>query len=188
MSSATCYSSVVLLILLHCCQGYWCDSLPNPCDAYPHYPLYLLHQQLEAALINNSQALYTAKQAFFFLQGSHNPLVAVKACVRVGEMKPDSCSAGSDEAPAFHSNSSNDSNKYTQCWDFQWSSSILLALITADELLSFDNTMFVALYSAVGPSVHYGIVIELQVESLLCTPTKEDMIASLTTLLTWVST
>ena len=187
MSSFTCYSIVVLLLILfYSCQGYPCVRHADPtCHLYP------LYQQLEAALINSLQTLHTLKQTFLLPQRSLYPLIAVTVYVRVGEMRPDRCSNSTDQTPAFHSGSSdNNSSGYTigqEIWDFQWSSSALLSLITADELLSFDNTLFVAFYSTIGPGAHFSAIIELQVDSLPCTPTKEDMTASLTTLLTWVS-
>ena len=70
----------------------------------------------------------------------------------------------------------------------QWSSSSLLALLTADELAAFDNTIFLAVYRGIGPSQYTrSIDLALWSESLPCMPSSSEMEATLTTLLSWVS-
>jgi len=107
--------------------------------------------------------LYALQQAFFPLHGATSPAISIRVCIEVGEIQSVSCKReGHSGEPAFSNNTSAD-----KCWWYQWSSSSLLALLTADELAAFDNTIFLVVYSNVGPSqITRSIELVLQPESL----------------------
>ena len=60
-------------------------------------------------------------------------------------------------------------------------------MVTADELVAFDNVLFPPVYGSIGSSFHGGIDLVLQPESLPCMPSSSEMETTLTRLLSWVS-
>ena len=176
MGQSILFAVVLLTLAAAGCRAN-CNNYDNLCYLYP------LYQRLEASLVNDSQILYTLQQAFFPLHRTNNPAVAIRVCIKVGEILSVSCKReGHSGEPAFSSNVS-----VNKCWSYEWSSSFLLALITADELSAFDNTVFDVAYRRIGPSLHHGIELVLQPESLPCMPSSSEMEATLTALLSWVS-
>ena len=136
--------------------------------------------------LNDSQMLYTLWQAFFPLYRNVPPSVSIEICIEVREVQSERCNIreGHSGEPAFSSYCNTSDNK---CWWYQWTSSSLLAMLTVDELLAFDNLLFYLVYSSVGPSIHHSIGLTLQPESLPCMPSSSEMETTLTTLLSWVS-
>ena len=133
--------------------------------------------------MNDSQMIYALQQAFFPLQRTVPPTILVRVCIELGEIQSESCNReGQSGEPAF---SINDTS-IRKCWVYQWTSSSLLALLTVDELLAFDNTIFIAVYCNIGPTLSHNIDLELQPESLPCMPTSNEMKTTLATLLSWV--
>ena len=127
--------------------------------------------------------MHCSMQAFFPLQRTVPPAIYVSACIELGEIQSESCNReGHSGEPAF---SINDTST-RKCWVYQWTSSSLLALLTVDELLAFDNTIFILVYITVGSSWFHNIDLELQPESLPCMPTSNEMETTLATLLSWV--
>ena len=174
--------SILLALLLLTLAAAGCQANCGPHDHLCY--LYPLHQRLEASLVNNSQTLYAMQQVFFPLHGAIPPAIYIGVCIEVGEIQSESCKReGHSGEPAFSSNTSAD-----RCWWYQWSSSSLLSLLTAEELIAFDNTIFLIAYSNIGPTMHTrSIELVLWSESLPCMPSSSEMEATLTALLSWVS-
>jgi len=173
--------SVLFAVLLLTLAAAGCQANCNDSDHFCY--LYPLYQRLEDSLTNDSQTLYALRQTFFPLHRTISPAIAIKVCIEVGEIQTVSCNReGHSSDPAFSNTTSDE-----KCWWYQWSSSALLAMITADELLAFDNIFFLIVYSHIGPSVHYSIEFALQPASLPCMPSSNEMQATLTALLSWVS-
>ena len=177
MGQSILFAVLLLTLAAACCQAN-CGPHDHLCYLYP------LHQRLEASLVNNSQMLYALQQAFFPLHSTLTPAVAIRVCIKVGEIQSVSCKReGHSGEPAFSNNTSAD-----KCWRYQWTSSSLLSLLTADELAAFDNIIFLIVYSNIGPTKNTrNIELVLQSESLPCMPSSSEMEATLTTLLSWVS-
>ena len=168
------FAMLLLTLAAAGCQAYWNDDDNNFCYLYP------LYQRLEASLVNDSQMLNVLWHVFFPLHSTVSPAVYVRVCIAVIEIQSESCNReGHSGEPAFSSNTS-----VKKCWEYQWSSSSLLAVVTADELVAFDNVLFPPVYGSIG---HGGIDLELQPESLPCMPSSSEMETTLTTLLSWVS-
>ena len=173
--------SILFAVLLLTLAAADCQANCGPHDHFCY--LYPLHQRLEASLVNNSQMLYALQQAFFPLHGAISPAISIRVCIEVGEIPSMSCKReGHSGEPAFSNNTSAD-----RCWLYQWSSSSLLSLLTADELAAFDNTIFLIVYSSIGPQFTRRFDLVLWSESLPCMPSSSEMEATLTTLLSWVS-
>ena len=169
--------SIVFAVLLLTLAAYGCQANCGPHDHFCY--LYPLHQRLEASLVSDSQMLYSLQQAFFPLHRTVSPAISIKVCIKVGELQSENCSReGHSGEPAFSSGK--------KCWWYVWTSSALLSLITADELLAFENIIFFTVYSIIGPSMSHAIDLILQPESLPCMPSLSEMETTLTTLLSWV--
>ena len=173
--------SVLFAVLLFVLVAAGCQAKCNHDDHFCY--LYPLYQRLEDSLLGDSQMLFALRQAFFPLHRTINPAVMISVCIEVGEIQSVSCNRqGHSGEPAFSNNAS--ANK---CWWYQWTSSSLLSLLTVDELVAFDNIIFVLVYSSIGPSFHHSIDLVLKPESLPCMPSSSEMATILTTLLSWVS-
>ena len=173
--------SVLFAVLLLTLAAAGCQAICNRQDNFCY--LYPLYQRLEASLVNDSQTLYTLWHVFFPLYSNVPPAVSVKVCTEVRKIQSERCiREGHSGEPAFSSNTS-----VKKCWWYQWSSSSLLAMLTADELVAFDNILFTLLYGGIGPSLRHNIDLVLQPESLPCMPSASEMETTLTTLLSWVS-
>ena len=174
--------SILFAVLTLTLAAAGCQANFGPHDHFCY--LYPLYQTLEASLVNNSVMLYALQQAFLPLHGAIPPAISIRICIEVGEIQSESCKREDHSGePAFSNNTSAD-----RCWWYQWSSSSLLSLLTADELAAFDNIIFRIVYSNIGPSRftrHIDLV--LWSESLPCMPSSNEMEATLTTLLSWVS-
>ena len=171
----------ILMVLtpLNTCQE--CDTHSDPtCYLYP------LYQQMETALIGDPHSLHMLKQVFFLPDRIHGPTIRIYGCIAAEEMVLKYCSTSSKEQPAFHRHG-NGTGHGEKCWQFQWSSSALLASITADELLAFDNTFFALFYSPLGPNFRQKVALHLQLGVLSCMPSREEVSLVLTTFLSWVS-
>jgi len=174
--------SILFAVLLLTLAAAGCQADRGPRDHFRY--LYPLYQRLEASLVSNSKMLYALLQVFFPLHGATPQAISIRVCIEVGEIQSVSCKReGHSGEPAFSNNTSAD-----RCWWYQWTSSSLQSLLTADELAAFDNTIFLIVYSNIGPSQFTrSIDLVLWSESLPCMPSSSEMEATLTTLLSWVS-
>ena len=145
---------------------------------------YPLHKALESALITE-ETLFTLKQVFFPIEHSsaqETQQVQISICVEItvdqalNSTKP--CNLNADK-------SSSSNNVSCLCWDFLWTDSALLSLITADQLIAFD-VLTGLIYRAATARYYTGYNrVSLP---LVCSvlPKESDIKASLILLLSWV--
>ena len=129
------------------------------------------------ALLADSTTLYLMQKAFFPLQGLPPQLVEIFLCVTVGSAVPENC----DE----HSSLSGESINFPHCQRFEWSSSALVFLLSFDQLVVLDNVLSTFVYR-LSVSPHTVLPFEIDVDSLPCDISEDDLLEGLKQLLTWV--
>ena len=137
----------------------------------------VVHQKLLNALLADSTTLYLMQKAFFPLQGLPPQLVQIYLCVTVGSTLPENC----DE----HSSLSEVSINFPHCQRFAWSSSALVFLLSFDKLVVLDNVLSTFVYR-LSVSPHTVLPFEIDVDSLPCDISEDDLLEGLIELLTWV--
>lgn len=175
---------ILLLLWLQLCSAHYCIHPPG---AFRFQRLYSLYQVLEDALTSNSENLYLLKQVFF--PSTRNPIreanvVYLSACIQFNTTEQPNCLSNNQ------SNSTEETSCSRYCYDFRWTVSPLLNLITVDQLLAFDNVYTDLTYSSIASSISYNSAggISLIVPSFPCIPTQEDLMLTLSMLLSWVRT
>ena len=138
----------------------------------------LLYQKLETALISNFKALLEMKLKFFPSFQNHIQEVQIlhlNVCVRV-----------MNHFKISRSNISNE-NDSVACWNFKWSASALLSVISTDQLMIFDFIYVDIIYSAIqGNMAHKDITITLKTDLLPCMSSQSELQEALVQLLSWV--
>ena len=117
------------------------------------------------------------REAFFPAQSLSRDLVYLNICVTVGGVQHESCDNSS--LPGGQSN-------FTYCKWFHWSSSALVNLISIDQLLIMDNVISESIIRVVLHRKH--LEVNLQIDTLPCEITEDDILAALMQLLPWVCT
>lgn len=98
-------------------------------------------------------------------------------CVTVGGALPEHCGQ--------HSSFSSASNNFSFRQKFQWSSSALVFLISFDHLLVLDNVISTLIYRlSISPDI--VLPIQLDIDSLPCDISEDDLLEGLIQLLIWV--
>ena len=172
------------LIVAALCQAGSSEDSHQDCPQ--NNSTFLLYQKLEGALINNSKALFQLKEMFFSASGSHTQEVQIlhmHICVRVGTTEV-------FQSPGTSANSSNGTHTSTHCWNFKWSASALLNLITVDQLMTIDFMYVYFVYQQIrGTTGHHNINIKLNAVLLPCMhePSENHLKGALISLFTWVS-
>ena len=162
------------------------SSEGSPQDCPKNDSTFLLYQKLEGALINNPKVLFQLKEMFFSVSGSHTQEVQIlhlHVCVRVGTTEV-------FQSPETSANSSNGTHTSTHCWNFRWSASALLNLITVDQLMTIDFVYVYFVYQHIrGTTGHHNINIKLNAVLLPCMhkPSENHLKGALIHLFTWVS-
>ena len=171
-----CYLIVALGSAALCQEGF----SPQKCS--DDDKIDLLYQKLERALINNSRALLQMKQIFFPVVSTHIQEVQIlhlHVCVRV---------MGQFESFWSITNISTDSDPRIHCWDFKWSASAVLSMISIDQLMAFDFISVDMIYSAIEKSTtHKTVNVTISTSLLPCMPSESDLQEALLQLLSWVS-
>ena len=111
------------------CQGGSSEDSLQDCSQ--NDSTFLLYQKLEGALIDSSKALFQLKEMFFSVSRSHIQeveILHIHVCMRVGVTEH-------FQSPGTSSNGTHTS---THCWDFKWSASPFLSLVTVDQLMAID--------------------------------------------------
>ena len=134
------------------------------------------HQKLEKSLIENRFVLHQMQEAFFPSQNLPPDSVLLHVCVTVGGMQPGNCDNFS--LPGGQ-------GKFSYCQMFQWSSSVLLNLISDDQLLVLDNVLVDHINHVITHRAE--LEIPLQIDVLHCHVTKNNILEALMQLLPWVS-
>lgn len=175
---------ILLLIWLQLCSAHYCTHPPG---ASKFQQLYSLYQVLEDVLTSNSENLYLLKQVFF--PSTRNRIregnvVYFSTCIQFNTTEQPNCLSNNQQL----SNSTEETSCLRYCYDFRWTVSPLLNLITVDQLLAFDNVFADFTYSNIASSIRHNSAwgISFLVPSFPCIPTQEDLMLTLSMLLSWV--
>ena len=148
--------------------------------------IYLLYKKLETILTNDTEVLYTMKQAFFPVLDPHLwesarvNVVPIRVCVITDETMMKCNSSGGNNSMFIK----------TQCWSFRWSSSPALNRITIGQLLAFDPVLTSIVYSHfIGKLWPRSAHTLFHIKSSLfpCVPLESDFTQAVVLLLSWVS-
>ena len=135
---------------------------------------------------NDTEALYTMKQAFFpalephLWESARVNVVLIRVCVITDETMMKCNSSGENNSMFIK----------TQCWSFRWSNSPALNRITIGQLLAFDPVLTSIAYTnfvgKVWPRSAYTL---FHIKSSLfpCVPLESDFTQAVVLLLSWVS-
>ena len=151
---------------------------------------YPLQKALESALMTE-ETLYTMRQVFFPVVGSRAQevqQVRISICVEITEDQTlnstsnASCIARDLKVDRIDGNN----NVSSLCWEFLWTDSALLSLITIDQLVAFDTLTAVTFNTAIG-RIFSNRNMDASLP-LTCSvmPNDSDIKTSLMLLLSWV--
>ena len=135
------------------------------------------YQKLEKSLIQNRFLLHQLQETFFPSQNLPPDSVHLHVCVTtIGSVQPGNCD--NSLLPGGKHN-------FSYCQKFQWSRSVLLNLISDDQLLVLDNVIIRRINHAI---THHAVLkVPLQIDTLQCDVTEDDILEALMQLLPWVS-
>ena len=134
------------------------------------------YQKSEKSLIQNHFVLHQLQETFFPSQNLPPDSVRLHVCVTIGSVHPRNCDNFS--LPGGEGN-------FSYCQKFQWSRSVLLNLISEDQLLVLDNVLIERINHLIKHK--RGLVVPLQIDVLHCDVTLNDILEALMQLLPWVS-
>ena len=116
------------------------------------------------------------QDTFFPPQRSPRDIVFIRVNIVIDNMLPWSCGE--------HPPSSGTLTNHSYYYEFQWSSSPLLNLISVDQVLILDNVLSESIFHVVQ---HHGYLhVSLHVDDLPCNTSEDDLLAALMELLPWV--
>ena len=170
-----------------------CSALTLQCneEGYTGESSYF-YSQLESALLRNPNALFALHTAFFEPNRVPREVAQIDLHLNIHHMGPSNCTTAGPNRWSLANGTNdtsthNDSQLYEYFWQFKWSQSAVLSQINVGELWVFDNVLTIILYGRVSTSNHRNAHITLHVPSLPCKPTRDDVLWTVTTFLTWVS-
>ena len=134
------------------------------------------YQKLENSLIQNRFVLHQMQEAFFPTQNLPPDSLRLHVCVTVGSVQPRNCD--NSFLPGGQGN-------FFYSEKFQWSRSVLLHLISNDQLLVLDNVVIRRINSFINHQAK--LEVPLRIDTLPCDVTKDDILEALLQLLPWVS-
>ena len=183
-----CLLLVTCVSVFHDCSAF---SLRCKETGYTGESSYL-YRQLESALLSNPNALFALHTAFFEPNRVPREVAQIDLNLNIDHMGPSNCTtAGPNQW--FLANGTNDTSKnnnsqlYEYFWSFKWSQSAVLSQINIGELSTLDSVLTPLLYGRVSTSHHRVAHITLNVLSLPCKLTYDEVLWTMTTFLTWVS-
>ena len=150
------------------------------------------YRQLESALLRNPNALYALHTAFFEPNRVPREIAEIDLHLNIDHMGPSNCTTAGPNQWSL-ANGTNDTSKHNDSqphkysWPFKWSQSAVLSQINAGELWVFDNVLTPILYGKVSTDFRRVAHITIDVPSLPCKPTRDDVLWTVTNFLTWVS-
>ena len=150
------------------------------------------YSQLESALLSNPNALYALHTAFFEPNRVPREVANINLHLTINHMGPTNCTTEGPNQLSLD-NGTNDTSKhndiqlYEYVWQFKWSQSAVLSQINVGELLAFDDTLTTLLYRRVSTKFRRVAHITLDVPSLPCKLTRDDVLWTVTNFFTWVS-
>ena len=134
------------------------------------------YQKLEKSLIQNRFLLHQLQETFFPSQNLPPDSVHLHVCVTVGSVQPGNCD---------NSFLTGGQGNFSYCREFQWSRSVLLNLISDDQLLVLDNVIIKRINYVI---THQAVLkVPLQIDTLHCDVTVDDILEAVMQLLPWVS-
>ena len=134
------------------------------------------YQKLENSLSQNGFVLHQMQEAFFPSQNLPPDSLRLHVCVTVGGVQPGNC--GNSFLPGGQGN-------FSYCKKFQWSRSVLLNLLSNDQLLVLDNVIIHHISHIIRHEAE--LKVPLQIDRLPCDVTADDILEALMQLLPWVS-
>jgi hypothetical protein len=149
------------------------------CDCKRDCRYYDYYQELERALISDTENLFKLQQSFFptLVDSDPQDKLAIKVCILTSN---DQMAKDNSTAPT------------ERCWMFDYSSTLLTGLITPAQLHAFESiTTLLLLEGAVHFHTHNSnlfnaININLLVRNFPCNVTDQDLHKSVATLTSWV--
>ena len=135
----------------------------------------VVYQKLENALIADSSLLYKLQEVLISSKIVPQGLVHFHICVTVSSMQLLDC---------VNSSLPGGQNIFPYYQDFQWSSSALVDMISFDQLFILDNVISYSVFSSI--ERHDDIFVPLQIDTLPCEPTRDELQAAFMQLLPWV--
>ena len=154
--------------------------------------LYPLYMKFEEALVKNKSSLYKLRDLFFSPVGLIREVQCFKIELHITAMiimPPNSTVYSVNKAIANTNDTNNSFYEYDfGCQTYQWSTSFLSAILSADILAILEPIYTVFMYSKmVGSFVHKSAWIHLNLSSLDSLPTDECISSASVLLVTWVS-
>ena len=138
----------------------------------------VLYQKLEHVLITDSKVRYLMQDAFSPSQWLPRDIVYIHVNIVIDSMLPRSCGR--------HPPLSGTLINHSYYYEFQWSSSPLLNLISVDQVLILDNVLSGTICRCLQ---HHGYLhASLHIDDVPCNTTEDDLLAALMKLLPWVRT
>ena len=193
MMNTRLWVDVCLLLVTFASIFCGCSALTFHCkeDRYRGESSYF-YRQLESALLRNPNALYALHTAFFEPNRVPREIAQINLHLNIDHMGPSNCTtAGPNQWSlangANDTSKHNDSQLYEYHWFFKWSHSAVLSQINVGELWVFDNLLTMILYQKFSVSYRRTANITLDVPSLPCKPTRDDVLWTVTNFLIWVS-
>ena len=149
-----------------------CDCKRN-CSHYDYY------QEMERALVNDTENLFKLQQIFFptFVDSDPQAMIVIKVCILTSD---DYTSKDNSTAPT------------ERCWIFDYSSTLLTGLITPAQLHAFESITAVLL---INQAVHFhthnsnllnGKKMNLLIQKFPCNVSDQELYKSVATLTSWV--
>jgi len=160
------------------------ESLPgDPFHCNQTKKIYHIYKKLETILTNDTEALYTMKQAFFpalqphFWESTRVNVVLIRVCVVRDETMMKCNSSGGNNSMFIK----------TQCWNYQWSSSPALTRIASGQLFAFDPVFAPLIYHYIIGGRQAQILLNIKSAVSPCVPLESDFTQAVVLLLSWVS-
>ena len=116
------------------------------------------------------------QEVFFPPQNLLSDSLRLHVCVTVGGVQPENCD--NSFLPGGQGN-------FSYCQKFQWSRSVLLHLISDDQLLVLDNVIIERIVYFIKHRAE--LEVPLQIDTLPCDVRVDDILEALMQLLPWVS-
>ena len=165
-----CLRTILLVAVLLAIKTSDCKAKED-CNHYDYY----MYQEMERALINDTENLFKLQQIFFPTLVDRDPQdkVTIKVCILISN------------------NQMSKDNSTERCWTFDYSSTLLSGLITPAQLHAFESiTTLLLIETAVNfhtLGVGYEEEIHLHVKTFPCNVTYQGLQKNLAILTSWVS-
>ena len=164
-----CLRTILLVAVLLAIKTSDCKAKED-CNHYDY-----MYQEMERALINDTENLFKLQQIFFPTLVDRDPQdkVTIKVCILISN------------------NQMSKDNSTERCWTFDYSSTLLSGLITPAQLHAFESiTTLLLIETAVNfhtLGVGYEEEIHLHVKTFPCNVTYQGLQKNLAILTSWVS-